>query len=133
MIGVVIAGHGTWPAAMKHSLDMIYGEVPDLEICQVTDAESAEDIHAKLEEALARMPGLRGYVFLLDIFGGSPCHATVPFLLREDVLVITGTNLAMLVELVSTREQADWDELGDRLLRAGHEGIRNVTSEMRQN
>lgn len=132
MIGIVIAGHGIWPSALKKSLDMIYGEVPNLGICEVTDVESAEQIKVKMDEALNLMSDCKKYVFLLDIFGGSPCHAIVPYARRDDVLAITGANLAMLIELVTVRGEVEWTNLGSILLKTGREGIRDVLAELRQ-
>ncbi len=132
MIGIVIAGHGSWPLALNESLGMLYGEVPCLEICQITDVESAEQIHEHLDQALKRMPDCDGYVFLLDIFGGSPCHAVVPYAPRNDILAVTGANLAMLIELVTARDAQPLAELRKTLIKTGREGIREVLAELRQ-
>ena len=52
MIGIVIAGHGSWPKSMVESLELITGEQPCVKTVEVTDVESAESIKIKIESAL---------------------------------------------------------------------------------
>lgn len=133
MTGIIIAGHGDWPNALKHSLEMVYGQMEGIETCPVTDVESAEEIKDRIDLAIKRLKACGRYVILLDIFGGSPCHAAVSYAECENVIAITGANLPMLVELVHLRDKIKWEEMGMALLATGRAGIRNVYAELLQN
>lgn len=133
MTGIILAGHGDWPDALRHSLEMVYGQTEHLETCPVTNVESAEQISARMDEAMSHMAECDRFVILLDIFGGSPCHAVVPYAMRGDVMAVTGANLAMLIELVNLRDREEWEKLGETLLRTGREAIRDVFAELLQN
>lgn len=130
MIGVILAGHGIWPDAMKKSLEMIMGEQKGLETCQVTDAESAAQIREKMDQAMERLGECDGRVILLDLFGGSPSHAAVSYGLRDDLLAFTGANLSMLIQLISVRDEIKWEDLRQEILQTGKDAVREIYGEL---
>ena len=130
MIGIVIAGHGSWPKAMVESLDLITGDQPIIKTVEVTNVESAESIKNKLNASLEELNECEGNVILLDLFGGSPSHAVVALENKNNVLAITGANLPILLELVMIRTNTQFDELSDILLEIGKKGIRDIFKEL---
>lgn len=132
MIGIILAGHGSWPSAMKNSMELIMGLQQGISVCEVTDIESAEEIRLKMDQAIKEIGECDGYIFLLDLFGGSPSHAVVTYGMRNDLMAFTGVNLAMLIHLVSIRRNISWDEISSELLEIGKAAVRDIFNELRQ-
>lgn len=132
MIGIILAGHGSWPSAMKNSMELIMGEQCGVAVCEVTDIESAAEIRLKMDQAMIEIGKCDGYVFLLDLFGGSPSHAVVTYGMRNDLLALTGVNLAMLIELISIRDNLSLNEISSKLLEIGKAAVRDIFNELRQ-
>lgn len=132
MIGIILAGHGNWPSAMKNSMELIMGVQRGVSICEVTDIESADEIRLKMDHAMKEIGECYGYIFLLDLFGGSPSHAVVSYGIRNDLLALTGVNLAMLIQLISIRDNIQWNEISSELLETGKAAVRDIFDELKQ-
>lgn len=128
MIGIVIAGHGNWPSSMKKSAQLITGK-DNIEVVEVDDVLSADQISKELIKAIDKNDYDKSVV-LLDLFGGSPMHGSSKLLMREDVLIITGANLAMLLELLFISPEVELEELSKILIQTGRNGIKNLKSEL---
>lgn len=64
-----------------------------------------------------------GAIIMTDLFGGTPSNMSLSFLKEGCVEVVTGTNLPMLIEFCSRREQMAVAELAAKLQSSGREGI----------
>lgn len=132
-IPAILIGHSHFAQGMLGALQAIVGEVPDLvpvstenkarcEIEQVIIA--VRDQFACL--ASAKQPlGRNSLVVFTDLQGG--CSGAIcGRLLKDcaDVVIISGTNLPMLVKYVHYRESLPLEELCWLLVEAGKDGIR---------
>ena len=83
-----------------------------------------DDARARLGEAVKRVDTGDGVLVLTDMFGGSPANLALTFL-DENLEVVTGVNLPMILKLATARA-------GDLGLRAAAElvtgyGQKNIT------
>jgi mannose/fructose-specific phosphotransferase system component IIA len=93
--GVVVC-HGTVAAALVHATEQISGLSGHLVPVSNTGCDR-ESLEARIEEAVAGQPA----VVFVDMASGSCLIATLRRLReRPDVSVVTGVNLAMLVDFV---------------------------------
>ncbi len=68
--------------------------------------EDTQDAREEIAQAIARVQQGQGVLILTDMFGGTPSNLAMTFLGQQDVEVITGVNLPMLIKLAGLTEQA---------------------------
>ena len=82
---------------------MIVGDFEHATSIAVEPGDSGEDILDRLSEAISEVSTGHGVVVLCDMFGGTPSNVSLT-LLGDDVEVVTGINLPMLLKLYTSRE-----------------------------
>ncbi len=103
MIGVVVCTHGPLADALLETAKMIVGEFPACATVSVRQGDGMDTILADLRAAVRAVQAGDGVVLLCDMFGGTPSNLSLS-LLGDDVEVVTGVNLPMLLKLFTSRE-----------------------------
>jgi len=87
------------------------------------DADS-DEASGLLRQILQEMDQGSGVLILTDMFGGTATNLALPFMRADQIEVVTGVNLPMLVKLGSLRGQGlTLHELAQRLTAAGQKSI----------
>jgi PTS system mannose-specific IIA component len=103
MVGLVVATHGQLAAELLRTAESIVGPVPCATAVSVDSATSVEEARARLATAIHRVGADgEGVLVLTDMFGGTPANLALTFL-DEQIEVVTGVNLPMLMKLASSR------------------------------
>jgi PTS system mannose-specific IIA component len=103
MVGLIIATHGQLAAELLRTAESIVGQVPCATAVSVDSATSVEEARARLATAIHRVGADgEGVLVLTDMFGGTPANLALTFL-DEQIEVVTGVNLPMLLKLAGTR------------------------------
>lgn len=122
-IGGVIVTHGHLASEFIAAAEMIVGPMPHVTPASIDWHDDIDVAHAELERAIARVSEGQGVLLLTDMFGGAPTDVASMFLDDEQIEVVTGVNLPMILKLA---DQTDNDSLSDfarRVRDAGKEGI----------
>ena len=118
---IVIAGHGTLPAALLATTELICGEIPDLAAVGLSASESPDHYAEGLRATIGR--DHRPVLVLCDLLGGTPFNVASAIGRRSPrVVCIAGANLAMAVEAALADGDLD-DALVERLIEVGRAGI----------
>jgi mannose/fructose-specific phosphotransferase system component IIA len=118
---IVVAGHGTLPAALLQTTELIVGPVADIVAAGLAEDHSPDAYADALRTAIGH-DGRRVLV-LCDLLGGTPFNVASAIARRSPrVVCLAGVNLAITVEAVMADGDLD-DELIERLLDAGRSGI----------
>lgn len=129
MISIIVIGHGHFASGIVSSLELIAGKQEGIIAIDFTAEMTAADVHERLSAVL--QPKAQTLV-LCDLLGGTPFKvaATLMEELSESTLgVLSGLNLAMLIEAVFARqEQLDLEQIVAKLLTTAKEGISNWKS-----
>ncbi|MFN3198521.1 MAG: PTS sugar transporter subunit IIA [Bradymonadia bacterium] len=104
MIGAVICTHHTLAQALLEAACMIVGEFPAVEAVSVLPGESMDEIRERLQSAIGNVDHGDGVLVMCDMFGGTPSNLSLSFL-KDDVEVITGVNLPMLIKFFTCRTE----------------------------
>lgn len=105
MIGLVIVAHGGLARELKLAMEHVVGRRPGV---VAISTEPDDDLTAKqgeIDEAVAAVDAGDGVVVVTDMFGGTPCNLAIGACRPNDVEVIYGANLPMLVKLAKCREK----------------------------
>jgi PTS system mannose-specific IIA component len=60
-----------------------------------------------ISEAITRVNVGRGVIILTDLFGGTPSNLAISLMRSEEIEVIAGVNLPMLIRLEGARKALD--------------------------
>ncbi|MGZ6265377.1 MAG: PTS sugar transporter subunit IIA [Candidatus Limnocylindrales bacterium] len=118
---IIIAGHGTLPAALLATAELICGPVADAAAVGLQPTESPDHYADGLRAAIGH-DGRRVLV-LCDLLGGTPFNVASAIARRSPrVVCISGASLAIAVEAALADGDLD-DALVERLLEVGRSGI----------
>ena len=104
MIGVVICTHAKLSSALLDAATMIVGEFPHCETVPVLPGDSGEKIVDAIQSAINKVDQGAGTLVLCDMFGGTPSNVSLS-LLSDELEVVTGVNLPMLLKLFTCRNK----------------------------
>ena len=123
MVGLVIATHGNLAKELLATTEGIIGPIEKAEVVSILSKEGLSDLEGKLKEAIEKTKGPEGTLILIDIFGGTPATASLSFIDRYKIKVISGVNLPMILEVLTHREATSLEELADLALNAGQKSV----------
>lgn len=122
MIGLVLVAHAGLAREFLAATEMIVGKIPLAETVGISSDDSVETIRKNVTEAIKKVSS-DGVIIMTDMFGGTPSNMSLSFLKENEVEVLTGVNLPMLLKFASEREKAGVAELARILKGCGQEGI----------
>jgi mannose/fructose-specific phosphotransferase system component IIA len=118
---IVLAGHGSLPAAQHATAELICGSIPDM-VAVGLDPHETPDTYAEKMRAAIGHDGRRVLV-LCDLLGGTPYNVASAIARRSArVVAVAGTNLAMVVEAALATDPLE-EAFTERLLELGRAGI----------
>ncbi len=103
MVGIVIASHGRLAEELVATARQIVGELPNVSTCSVEPGASPDQIRARVCDAVKAVDQGNGVLVLADLFGGSPCTQSLSLCAQQQLEVLTGVNLPMLLKANSLR------------------------------
>ena len=131
MVNIVIVSHADLGDALIRAVEMIAGQAEGLYSVSLFPGDSPEGLGEKLEAALQEIEGQETLV-LIDLFGGTPYNVAACQVLKENVECVTGANLPMLLELVTSRDGVSLPELAKEIAQAGQESVKNLGPMLRK-
>ena len=125
MINVVVVTHGDFGEALIRAAEMIVGPQENVRAVALLPEESPAGFGDKLDAAMAELDG-QETLLLIDLFGGTPCNVSSRKVLQSNVEVITGMNMAMLIEALTSRDGTGLCDLVVQVTEAGQQAVVNL-------
>jgi PTS system mannose-specific IIA component len=108
VIGVVVVTHGQLATELLNAAEMIVGDLPRFAAVSIGWHDDVSDAREDIAQAIERVRGDGGGILLLtDMFGGTPSNLAMTFIEANQIEVITGVNLPMLIKLAGLAKSAD--------------------------
>ena len=125
MIGLLVTGHANFGTGITSSVNLIAGEQEAYKAVDFLPTYSTEDLTCELTKALDELKDCEGVIIFTDLMGGTPFNVSAQLGHGKDnIRIVAGTNLPMLVEIVMSRKfMDDLDELVDSVLETGKEQV----------
>lgn len=132
MIGLLVTGHANFSSGITSSVNLIAGEQEAYRYVDFLPTYSTEDLTHEMMKALEELKECEGIIIFTDLMGGTPFNVSAQIGRGKDnIRIVAGTNLPMLVEIVMSRKFVDdLDGLVDSVLDTGKEQI--IKYEFRQ-
>ncbi len=106
MFGILIITHGLLASELVKAAKTIVGasmeKIMPVSIGWNQDMEKAR---RKIESAIEELSDEEGVIILTDMFGGTPTNISLTFLEEDQVEVLTGVNLPMVIKLITLQDE----------------------------
>jgi fructoselysine and glucoselysine-specific PTS system IIA component len=95
----LIATHGTFSSGIKSSLDIIIGQTENVFVIDAY-VDGNKSIEDALTNVLKNVEANDELVVFSDLLGGSITNQVLRFALKENVHVVSGINLPLLIDVL---------------------------------
>jgi PTS system mannose-specific IIA component len=123
MIGGIIVSHGRLAEELLNALTIILGEAPNIEAISIGWYDDVDDSKKKISQCLKRVDQKNGVIIFTDMFGGTPSNLSFSFLRDNQVEIITGINLPMLIKFVSLQRSNNLKDVAKKVVEQGKKNI----------
>lgn len=129
MITGIIVTHGRLADELIETAKTIYGEFSE---CHPVSnlRKSPQALTEELEDIISAVNNSNGIIVMTDFFGGSCSHACLGVEQHhENVRLVTGVNLPMLLAFLYRRSEVSFDKLPRELVERGVNSIQEINAE----
>ncbi len=131
MVGVVIVTHGAFGTALLEAAETVLGPQEKCYAIGVDVNKGVDETMETIRKSIRSVETGRGVVCLTDLFGGSPTTMSLSLMKSENLEVITGVNLPMVVATLQYRAM-DLDALAEKAKTTGQQGIKVAGAMLRK-
>jgi mannose PTS system EIIA component len=122
MVGLLVVAHAGLARELLAAAEMIVGPIEKSEAVGIGSGDSVDKIRECVQIAIEKVAE-DGVIIMTDMFGGTPSNMSISFLKEDEVEVLTGVNLPMVIKFASERGRLGVAELAAALKKCGLESI----------
>jgi len=104
MIGLVLVTHGRLAVEFITALEHVVGPQEAMESVCIGPDDDIEARRNDIANAILKVDSGKGVIILTDLFGGTPSNLAISLMKSQNVEVIAGVNLPMLIRLEGARK-----------------------------
>lgn len=132
MVGILVVTHGSFGTGLIESAEIIMGKQSNYEVLSLKHNDSVVELQKKIKEKVQELEKGEGVLILTDVFGGSPSNSVALALRDKPYRCITGVNMPMILEALTSRDSLSLDELTKSCQLAGSQGIKELYTEFKE-
>lgn len=121
---VFIASHAHFASGIMSTVQFLLGNCDNVTIFDAYLDENS--VESKLDEFFKDDDGRNQIILISDVYGGSVNTIMYQYSERPNTILITGVNIAFMLELLSDQEEIGADRL-DELIQDSRMAMRRVT------
>lgn len=103
MIGMILVTHGRLAVELRSAMEHVVGAQRYVGTVCIGPDDDMDNRRAEIEACIKQCDTGDGVVLLTDMFGGTPSNLAISMMEQQNVEVIAGVNLPMLVKLAKVR------------------------------
>ncbi|MDO6994155.1 PTS sugar transporter subunit IIA [Brachyspira innocens] len=120
---LILMSHGNLASALIESAKMILGDLSDYDIVAMQLDDTFNDVEEKLISVLDKHKD-KNILIMTDIYGGTPFNIASKFYRKNDnICLISGVNLDMVIEYFSSDMHDNTKKLIDELISVSKDSI----------
>lgn len=123
MIGILIISHCNLGKELLNAAELILGRIEAIDTISITQPMNSEELLKIISKKIKKLDQGDGVLIFTDMFGGTPCNVSLPFLEKGKVEVLAGVNLPMLIAVAKDRENTTLEQLSKKAEQAGKRSI----------
>ena len=129
LVGALVVTHGQLGQELVSAAQAIVGEISHMAAVSIGWNDDVNESKKKIEQAVAEVDQGKGVIILTDMFGGTPSNLSLPLLKRNELEIITGVNLPMVIKLANQSGADSLSELVSKVKKQGQSHI-SIASEL---
>ncbi len=122
-IGAVIVSHGQVANELLAAAETVVGDLSHVTAVSIGWHDDVEMAKSEIERAIANVSTGNGVLLLTDMFGGTPTNIAAMFLRENEVEIVTGVNLPMVIKLASVNKEMTLHDFAREVEDQGKEAI----------
>ena len=107
MVGAVIVTHGQLARELLDATERIVGRTESIAAVSIDWDDDVAVARQQIQETIQTVDTGGGVLIFTDMFGGTPTNVSLAFLEKDEVEIITGVNLPMLIKLTSLQNASE--------------------------
>lgn len=124
MTSIIIGTHGKLGEELLNTAEMIIGKQSNVGTVSFMPNQGLDELTTMYKTVIDSLDTSKGLIFLVDVYGGSPFNAASKIAFEnENMDIVTGVNMPMLLESMAARDNLTTEELIDLLKNSGSKGI----------
>ncbi|MDZ5502892.1 PTS sugar transporter subunit IIA [Enterococcus cecorum] len=124
---LVVVAHGHFATGAASALELIVGKQEEVAVIDFSEGMSAQTVKEKIAAELVNQSEV---LVLSDLLGGTPFKVSTELMAEFNgkMNVLSGLNLAMLIEAAFARNMLSFEELVDKLVTTAKDGVVDARS-----
>ncbi len=128
-MGALVVTHGQLGQELVSAAQAIVGEISYIAAVSIGWNDDVDESKKKIEQAVSEVDQGKGVIILTDMFGGTPSNLSLPLLKRNEVDIVTGVNLPMVIKVANQPGTDSLSELATKVKKQGQSHI-SIASEL---
>lgn len=122
-VGGVIVSHGQLATELVAAAETVVGDSSHIIAVSIGWHDDVESAKAEIERAIAQVNNGNGVLIMTDMFGGTPTNIAAMFLKENEIEIVTGVNLPMVIKLASQHKETTLAEMAKLAEEQGKQSI----------
>jgi mannose PTS system EIIA component len=122
-IGGVLVSHGQVANELLAAAETVVGNLNHIQAVSIGWHDDVETAKNEIARAIKQVSVGRGVLLLTDMFGGTPTNISAMFLKENEVEIVTGVNLPMVIKLASQNKEVSLIDMAKEVEAQGKQAI----------
>lgn len=122
-IGGVIVSHGQVANELLAAAETVVGDLSHIKAVTIGWHDDVELAKNEISTAIREVSDDKGVLILTDMFGGTPTNISAMFIKENEVELVTGVNLPMVIKLASQNTEKSLIEMAKEVEAQGKQAI----------
>ena len=122
-VGGVIVSHGQLANELLAAAEAVVGDLNNITAVSIGWHDDVEMAKGEIARAIKNVSQGSGVLLLTDMFGGTPTNISAMFLKDDEVEIVTGVNLPMVIKLATETKAIGLKELAAEVEEQGKTAI----------
>ncbi len=122
-VGGVIVSHGQVATELLAAAEAVVGDLSHITAVSIGWHDDVEIAKEEIARAIRHVSQGVGVLLMTDMFGGTPTNISAMFLKENEVEIVTGVNLPMVIKLASHSVETTLSELAREVEEQGKQAI----------
>ncbi len=129
LVGALVVTHGQLGQELVSAAQAIVGEISHMAAVSIGWNDDVNESKKKIEQGVSEVDQGKGVIILTDMFGGTPSNLSLPLLKKNELEIVTGVNLPMVIKLANQSGADSLSELVNKVKKQGQSHI-SIASEL---
>ncbi|HEX8288484.1 MAG TPA: PTS sugar transporter subunit IIA [Pyrinomonadaceae bacterium] len=122
-IGGVVVSHGQVANELLAAAETVVGNLSHIAAVSIGWHDDVEIAKDEIQRAIKKVSSGNGVLLLTDMFGGTPTNISAMFIKENEVELVTGVNLPMVIKLASQNKEISLTEMAKEVEEQGKQSI----------